>query len=173
VALASDTFYVVGEEYTFQFNATKWGWNHLRRCMTGGCRNVTRDLSQLDQLSAVGRKMDRLNDDLTLREEEVQGLGGEQEIVIANLEQERAAADKLHADAKKNYADVYQRYKEEQARRAAAGAAAKAAAPKLLHNLRQVRRLVDPVRHLTDRLTPPAHRYLGLRPIPRPSTQGN
>jgi murein DD-endopeptidase MepM/ murein hydrolase activator NlpD len=91
---------------------------------------TTRDLSQLDQLSAVGRQVDRLNDDLVIREQEVQGLRAEQEVVIANLEQERAAADKLHADAKQNYADVYQEYKAEQARRAAAKAAAKAAAVK-------------------------------------------
>jgi murein DD-endopeptidase MepM/ murein hydrolase activator NlpD len=91
---------------------------------------TTRDLSQLDQLSAVGRQMDRLNDDLTIREEEVQGLRAEQEIVIATLEQERIAADKLHADAKENYADVYQQYKEEQKRRAEAAAAAKVAAAK-------------------------------------------
>ena len=29
VALANDTFYVVGEEYIFQFNVTTWGWIHL------------------------------------------------------------------------------------------------------------------------------------------------
>lgn len=29
VAIASDTFYVVGEEYIFQFDATTWGWIHL------------------------------------------------------------------------------------------------------------------------------------------------
>ena len=29
VALVNDTFYVVGEEYIFQFNATTWGWIHL------------------------------------------------------------------------------------------------------------------------------------------------
>ena len=91
---------------------------------------TTRDLSQLDQLSAVGRQVDRLSDDLTVKQEELQGLRTEQEVVISHLEEERAAADKLHADAKKNYADTYQRYKEEQARRAAAKAAAKAAAVK-------------------------------------------
>jgi murein DD-endopeptidase MepM/ murein hydrolase activator NlpD len=91
---------------------------------------TTRDLNQLDQLSAVGRQVDRLNDDLIVRENEVQGLKAEQVVVIANLEQERAAADKLHADAKQDYADAYQRYKEEQARRAAAKAAAKVAAAK-------------------------------------------
>jgi murein DD-endopeptidase MepM/ murein hydrolase activator NlpD len=89
---------------------------------------TTRDLSQLDQLSAVSRQMDRLNEDLSVKETEVQELKADQEIVIAHLEEDRVTADKLHADAKENYADTYRRYKEEQARRAAAAAAAKAAA---------------------------------------------
>ena len=29
VALANDTFYVVGEEWIFEFNVTTWGWIHL------------------------------------------------------------------------------------------------------------------------------------------------
>lgn len=29
VALVNDTFYVVGEEWIFQFDATTWGWIHL------------------------------------------------------------------------------------------------------------------------------------------------
>ncbi len=29
VALANDTFYLVGEEYVFQFDVTTWGWIHL------------------------------------------------------------------------------------------------------------------------------------------------
>ena len=29
VALANDTFYVVGEEYLFEFDVTSWGWIHL------------------------------------------------------------------------------------------------------------------------------------------------
>jgi hypothetical protein len=29
VALANDTFYVVGQEYIFQFDLTTWGWIHL------------------------------------------------------------------------------------------------------------------------------------------------
>jgi hypothetical protein len=29
VALANDTFYVVGPEYIFQFDLTTWGWIHL------------------------------------------------------------------------------------------------------------------------------------------------
>jgi len=89
---------------------------------------TTRDLSQLDQLSAVSRQMDRLNEDLSVKEAEVQELRAEQEVIVASLEKDRIKADKLHAEAKENYADTYKRYKEEQARRAAAAAAAKAAA---------------------------------------------
>jgi hypothetical protein len=29
VALANDEFYVVGREYTFEFDITTWGWIHL------------------------------------------------------------------------------------------------------------------------------------------------
>jgi hypothetical protein len=29
VALANDQFYVVGREYTFEFDVTTWGWIHL------------------------------------------------------------------------------------------------------------------------------------------------
>jgi hypothetical protein len=29
VALVNDTFYVVGEEWIFQFDVTTWGWIHL------------------------------------------------------------------------------------------------------------------------------------------------
>ena len=29
VAIANDTFFVVGEEYIFKFNVTTWGWIHL------------------------------------------------------------------------------------------------------------------------------------------------
>jgi hypothetical protein len=29
VALANDDFYVVGEEYIFEFDVTSWGWIHL------------------------------------------------------------------------------------------------------------------------------------------------
>jgi hypothetical protein len=29
VALVNDTFYVVGEEWVFQFDLTTWGWIHL------------------------------------------------------------------------------------------------------------------------------------------------
>jgi hypothetical protein len=29
VAIANDTYFVVGQEYIFQFDATTWGWIHL------------------------------------------------------------------------------------------------------------------------------------------------
>ena len=29
VALVNDTFYVVGEEWVFEFNVTTWGWIHI------------------------------------------------------------------------------------------------------------------------------------------------
>ena len=29
IAIANDTFYVVGQEYIFQFSTTTWGWIHL------------------------------------------------------------------------------------------------------------------------------------------------
>jgi murein DD-endopeptidase MepM/ murein hydrolase activator NlpD len=91
---------------------------------------TTRDLSQLDQLAAVGRQMDRLNEDLGVKEAEVQELRVEQETLIGHLEDDRAAADKLHEEAKRKYADTYEKYKAEQARIAAekAAAAARAAA---------------------------------------------
>lgn len=89
---------------------------------------TTRDLSQLDQLEAVSRQMERLNEDLAIKRAEVENLKADQEAVVAQLEKDRAIADRLHAEAKKTYADVYARYKAEQARRAAAAAAAKAAA---------------------------------------------
>ena len=99
---------------------------------------TTRDLAQLDQLAAVGRQMDRLNEDLGIKEAEVQELRAEQQTLISHLEEDRAAADKLHEDAKTKYADTYKKFKAEQARiaaekaaaaaRAAAAAAAKAAA---------------------------------------------
>jgi murein DD-endopeptidase MepM/ murein hydrolase activator NlpD len=89
---------------------------------------TTRNLSQLDQLSAVSRQMDRLSDDLAEKEDEIQTLRTEQAAVIEHLEEDRAAADELHAQAKRTYAQAYARYKAEQARRAAAAAAKAAAA---------------------------------------------
>ena len=29
VALANDTFFVIGEEYVFEFDVTSWGWIHI------------------------------------------------------------------------------------------------------------------------------------------------
>jgi murein DD-endopeptidase MepM/ murein hydrolase activator NlpD len=89
---------------------------------------TTRDLAQLDQLAAVGRQMDRLNEDLGIKEAEVQELRSEQQTLISHLEEDRAAADKLHAEAQRKYADTYKKFKAEQARIAAEKAAAAARA---------------------------------------------
>jgi len=88
---------------------------------------TTRNSSQLDQLAAVSRQMDRLTAELTEKESEVQELKAEQAVVVANLVEAQERADQLHANAQKNYAATYAKYKAEQARRAAAAAAASAA----------------------------------------------
>lgn len=84
---------------------------------------ATRQLNQLDQLAAISRQMDRLTDELTIKEAEVQQLGLEQQVVIADLAEIRARADKIHHDAEAKYAKAYRAYKAELARRAAAAAA--------------------------------------------------
>ncbi len=88
---------------------------------------TTRDLSQLDQLAAVNRQMDRLTAELTDKETEVQALRVEQESVVAHLQEDREKADRLHDEARKKYAAAYAKYKAEQARKAAAEARARAA----------------------------------------------
>ena len=85
---------------------------------------TTRDLSQLDQLAAVGRQMDRLSEDLVVKEAEVQELRSAQQTLISHLEEDRASADKLHEEAQRKYADTYKKFKAEQARIAAEKAAA-------------------------------------------------
>ncbi len=87
---------------------------------------TTRDLSQLDQLAAVNRQMDRLTVELTEKESEVQALKVEQESVVAHLQEDREKADRLHDEAKKKYAAAYAKYKAELARKAAAEARARA-----------------------------------------------
>ncbi len=89
---------------------------------------TTRDLSQLDQLAAVKRQMDRLTSELVDKESEVQLLRVEQQSVVAHLEEDQRKADKLHEDAKRRYAAAYAKYKADQARKAAAAAARRAAA---------------------------------------------
>jgi murein DD-endopeptidase MepM/ murein hydrolase activator NlpD len=84
---------------------------------------ATRQLNQLDQLAAISRQMDRLTDELTIKEAEVQQLRVEQQIVIADLAEIRARADEIHHDAEAKYAKAYRAYKAELARRAAAAAA--------------------------------------------------
>jgi murein DD-endopeptidase MepM/ murein hydrolase activator NlpD len=89
---------------------------------------TTRDLSQLDQLAAVSRQMDRLTDELEDKKAEVEVLEAEQAIVVENLVEIQARAEKLHAEAREKYAAAYERYKAEQ-RRQAALRAAKASGP--------------------------------------------
>ncbi len=83
----------------------------------------TRNLSQLDQLAAISRQMDRLTDELTVKEAEVQDLRDEQQIVVDHLAEVRVRADKIHHDAEAKYAKAYRAYKAELARQAAAAAA--------------------------------------------------
>jgi peptidoglycan LD-endopeptidase LytH len=84
---------------------------------------TTRDLSQLDQLAAVSRQMDRLTEELVDKEAEVQVLEAQQAVVVDKLITDQAKAEELHAAAKRKYADAYAKYKAEQARQAAIRAA--------------------------------------------------
>jgi murein DD-endopeptidase MepM/ murein hydrolase activator NlpD len=86
---------------------------------------TTRDLNQLDQLAAVSRQMDRLSDELTAKEAEVEVLRAEHELVVERLEADQGRATKAHADAEAKYAETYKKYKAELARKAAAEAARK------------------------------------------------
>jgi peptidoglycan LD-endopeptidase LytH len=86
-------------------------------------RAATRDLNELDQLAAIRRQMDRLTDELTIKEGEVKALQAEQEVVVAQLAVSKDKADKAHAEAKAKYASVYAKYKARLAREAAAAAA--------------------------------------------------
>lgn len=86
---------------------------------------TTRDLSQLDQLAAVSRQMDRLTDELHVKEDEVVVLEAQQAEAVAALAEIQARAAKIHADAEANYASVYARYRAEQRRLAAIAAARK------------------------------------------------
>ncbi len=86
---------------------------------------TTRDLNQLDQLAAVSRQMDRLTDELTVKEAEVELLRAEHQIVVERLEADQTRATKAHADAEAKYAATYKKYKAELARKAAAEAARK------------------------------------------------
>jgi peptidoglycan LD-endopeptidase LytH len=84
---------------------------------------TTRDLSQLDQLAAVSRQMDRLTTELVDKKAEVSILEAQQAEVVADLAVVQARAEKLHEEAKTKYAAAYARYKAEQARQAALRAA--------------------------------------------------
>jgi len=84
---------------------------------------TTRDLNQLDQLAAISRQMDRLADELTVKEAEVEELKVEHQDVVEHLAEVQERASKSHATAKAKYATAYRAYKAELARQAAAAAA--------------------------------------------------
>ncbi len=84
---------------------------------------TTRDLNQLDQLAAVSRQMDRLTDELTVKEAEVEELRKEHAIVVEHLAEVHTRASEIHASAKAKYAKAYRAYRAELARQAAAAAA--------------------------------------------------
>jgi murein DD-endopeptidase MepM/ murein hydrolase activator NlpD len=86
-------------------------------------RAASRDLNQLDQLGAVRRQMDRLAEELSAKEIEVEGLRSEQQAVVASLAEIQQRAESLHAEAQSKYRTMYAKYKAEIARRAAAAAA--------------------------------------------------
>ncbi len=89
---------------------------------------TTRDLSQLDQLAAVSRQMDRLTVELEDKTAEVEDLEAAQAAVVESLAEAQEKASQLHRDAEAKYARVYASYKAEQ-RRLAAIRAAKASGP--------------------------------------------
>ncbi len=84
---------------------------------------TTRDLNQLDQLAAVSRQMDRLSDELTVKEAEVEQLKVEHQAVVEDLAEIQSRATAAHDNAKAKYAKAYRAYKAELARQAAAAAA--------------------------------------------------
>lgn len=84
---------------------------------------TTRDLSQLDQLAAVSRQMDRLTDELDVKQDEVAKLEAEQAEAVAALSETRERAQKLYADAEAKYASAVAKYRAEQKRLAALKAA--------------------------------------------------
>ncbi len=86
-------------------------------------RAATRDLNQLVQLGAVRRQMDRLTDELSVKETEAEGLKAEQQEVVAALAEIQERAETIHADARSKYRTMYAKYKAAVARRAAAAAA--------------------------------------------------
>lgn len=84
---------------------------------------TTRDLSQLDQLEAVSRQMDRLGEEYVIKEAEVERLEQDQADIVAYLAEVQAKAEALHDEAKTKYRDAYARYQAELARQAAIRAA--------------------------------------------------
>lgn len=84
---------------------------------------ATRDLNQLDQLAAVSRQMDRLSEDLTAREAEVELLRIDHQVVVEHLAELQETAAAIHDSAERKYAKAYRAYRAELARQAAAAAA--------------------------------------------------
>ncbi len=67
--------------------------------------------------------MDRLSDELTSKEAEVEVLRAEHALVVEHLVEDQERAFELHLDAEKKYARAYRAYKAELARQAAARSA--------------------------------------------------
>ncbi len=86
---------------------------------------ATRDLSQLDQLEAVSRQMDRLTDELDVKEAEVAQLEAEQAYAVEQLAEIQARAERLYAEAEQKHAAALAKYQAEQKRLAAIRAARK------------------------------------------------
>lgn len=84
---------------------------------------TTRDLSQLGQLAVVTRQMERLSDELTTNEVEVEQLRVEHRVVVEKLESDQVKAAELHATAQSRWARTYRAYRAELARRAVIAAA--------------------------------------------------
>mgnify|MGYP001814622684 CR=1 FL=1 len=84
---------------------------------------TTRDLSQLDQLAAVSRQMDRLTDELNVQQSEVAKLEAEQAEAVESLAATQERARRLYAEAEEKYASAVAKYKAEQKRLAAVRAA--------------------------------------------------
>ena len=77
-----------------------------------------RDLASLDLLAAVNRENDRLKEELDEKRAEVADLQAQQADLVEQLDAAREHAEDVLAYAEANYADVYQKYKEELRRKA-------------------------------------------------------
>ena len=77
-----------------------------------------RDLASLDLLAAVNRENDRLKEELDEKRAKVADLQAQQADLVEQLDAAREHAEDVLAYAEANYADVYQKYKEELRRKA-------------------------------------------------------